>query len=147
MKVYTAAPYAARELVRGHREHLLAAGLEPVSSWVHETVKITEGTKGAAAALTDTEVRHHAKGDFRDIRGCALLLHYTAAYCAERLPEVDPAGFYSGGRHVETGYALARGIPVVVLGEAENVFQRAFAVGTFSSLARYLAWHRNEGYY
>jgi hypothetical protein len=46
----------------------------------------------------------------------------------------------SGGRHLEMGYALAKGYPVVIIGKRENVFQALPYFGRFDTLEEYLTW-------
>lgn len=116
MRAYLAAPYAARDEVRQTYLYALdAARIECTSTWLHEAHKINDGTTGAATALSDAEAMGHAVQDLRDVSGSDALVLLTAKHCGCE---------GGGGRHVEVGYALAREIPVVVVGEPENVFHR-----------------------
>lgn len=119
MKVYLAAPYAARETIREYGQQLTRVGFTVTASWLNETHEIHKGTAGAASDLPDEQVAKHASDDLRDIDGSDLLVTFAAN-------SLDlPDGFGgSGGRHVETGYAIAIGMPVLVVGEPENVFHR-----------------------
>lgn len=116
MKVYLAAPYAARETVRDYAAQLTRIGFTVTSSWLDEKHEINAGTSGAATALPDAQVAVHAASDFRDIDKSDLLVAITAKALG-----VEGG---SGGRHVETGYAMALNKPVLVVGEPENVFHR-----------------------
>lgn len=116
MKVYLAAPYAAREAIRPRAEELTRIGFKVTASWLGETHEIHGGTTGAATDLPDAQVAVHAATDLRDIDGSDLLVAFTAKALG------TDGG--SGGRHVETGYAIAKGMPVLVVGEPENVFHR-----------------------
>ncbi|HSV38716.1 MAG TPA: hypothetical protein VLI04_08150 [Nocardioidaceae bacterium] len=118
-RAYLAAPYAARERVAEYARDLVRHGIDVTASWLDETHEINEGTTGAATALQPEEVARHAATDLDDIARCDVLVLFTA-----RSLGFDPAEVASGGRHVETGYALAKGIPVLVIGEPENVFHR-----------------------
>lgn len=122
MKVYFAAPYAARDVVAGHVDDLdaLGLGVKCCSSWLTETQPIDAGTTGAATSLEERVVNEHALADLEDVRAADVLVVFTAASLGLELEETA-----SGGRHVETGYALALGRPVVVVGEAENIFHRS----------------------
>lgn len=111
LRAYLAAPYAARDLVR--------VGIDVTASWLDEEHEINEGTTGAATALHPDEVARHAATDLDDIERCDVLVLFTAASLG-----MDVADAASGGRHVETGYALAKNIPVIVIGPPENVFHR-----------------------
>lgn len=128
MKVYLAAPYAARELIRTYADEVRTVGIQVTSSWLDEKHEINEGTKGAATALSDEQVSNHAQADIREVRVSDLLVLFTAA--AVGMPDAK-----SGGRHVETGIALAGYKPVLVVGEPENVFHRTHGVFVFPD------WH------
>lgn len=116
MKIYLAAPYAARDAVRLRGQELTRIGFTVTASWLDETHEINSDTTGAATGLPDAQVAVHAATDLRDIDGSDLLVAFTAGALG-----VDGG---SGGRHVETGYAIALGMPVLVVGEPENVFHR-----------------------
>lgn len=119
MRAYLAAPYAARERVAVYARELVRCGIDVTASWLDETHEINEGTTGAATALHPEEVARHAATDLDDIERCDVLVLFTAGSLG-----FDVADVASGGRHVETGYALAKGIPVLIIGEPENVFHR-----------------------
>lgn len=119
MRAYLAAPYGAREQVAEHARELVHLGIDVTASWLDEKHEINAGTTGAATALDPEEVARHAATDLDDIARCDVLVLFTA-----RSLGFDPAEVASGGRHVETGYALAKNIPVIVIGEPENVFHR-----------------------
>lgn len=119
MKVYLAAPYGSRSQVRLYADELQAAGFDVTSTWLAETHEINAGTEGAATSLPDDVVAAHAETDLIDINLSDVLVLFTSAY-------VGVEG--GGGRHVETGYALAQGKPVIVVGEPENVFHRMLGV-------------------
>jgi nucleoside 2-deoxyribosyltransferase len=116
VKVYLAAPYAARDQVKDYAAELTRIGFTITSTWLNETHDINAGTTGAATGLSNDQVALHAAADLHDIDQSDLLVAITAKAVNER------GG--SGGRHVETGYAIALGKPVVVVGEPENVFHR-----------------------
>lgn len=125
MKVYLAAPYAARDLVREYADDLLAVGLVITSSWLSEEHDITPGTTGAATDLDAATVAQHVADDLAGVEVADLLVIFTeASVGVERS---------SGGRHVETGYALALGKRVLLVGEPENIFHRG--------LTRVADWH------
>lgn len=119
LRAYLAAPYAARDRVRDYARDLARIGIDVTASWLDEQHEINAGTTGAATALDPAEVARHAATDLDDIERCDVLVLFTAASLG-----LDQADVPSGGRHVETGYALAKGVPVIVVGEPENVFHR-----------------------
>ena len=123
MNVYLAGPYAARPTLHAYAGELEAIGYKVTATWLQETHDINEGTVAAATALPDNEVDAHARQDMRDIDAADLVVAFTAARAG-----VDAQQGGSGGRHVETGYALAKGKPVILVGQPENVFHRLATV-------------------
>ena len=124
MRVYLAAPYAARDALRNYADDLARFGHECTSSWLSEMTEISAGTVGVAPAITDEQASAHVFTDLRDVARSHALVMWT-------WPAAEPivtGGGNSGGRHVETGAAMAQGIPVVVIGEPENIFHRASGV-------------------
>lgn len=119
MKAYLAAPYAARAQVREFAAQLTRIGYTVTSSWLGETHEIAAGTVGAATAVGDDEVAAHARADLADIDRSDLLVLIT-----ESVADLVGGTATSGGRHVETGYAVALSKPVLVVGDPENVFHR-----------------------
>lgn len=139
MRVYLAAPYGARDDVRTYAAALTRAGFTVTSSWLDETHDIAPGTVGAATALADDAVDAHAVADLADIADSDALVLFTANYVAKE---------GGGGRHVETGVAIARGLPVVVIGAPENVFHRlrtgVTAVPNFPRAVEHLTLLRSQ---
>ena len=125
MRVYLAAPYAARDALRKCADDLTRLGHHCTSSWLKETSEIGAGTVGVAADITDEQAAAHVRTDLRDVRSSQAIVMWTWA-AAE--PIVVTGGGNSGGRHVEVGAAMAQGIPVVVIGEPENIFHRGDGV-------------------
>lgn len=115
MRVYLAAPYPSRDVLREYANDLFHIGFQVTSSWLLEEHEISPGTSGAAVDLPDDQVDKHALDDMADIDRSELLVLFT-----ENVVQ-GPSG---GGRHVETGYALAKGMPIIVVGDPENVFHR-----------------------
>ena len=113
---YLAGPYAARDRLREFAADLDMMLVDVTSSWLKETHEINSGTTGAATALTDEQVSQHALDDLDGVAAADLLVLITA--------EIAGVDGTSGGRHVETGFALGLGLPVVVVGKPENVFHR-----------------------
>ncbi len=105
-RVYLASRYSRRLEMLGLAQRLGEAGHEVTSRWIH--------------GLHDTlpEVRC-AIDDLDDIRASDLLVLFT---------EKPEAGYMSGGRHVEYGYAIGCGVRTIVVGPKENVFH--FLPGT-----------------
>lgn len=119
MKVYLAAPYGARSQVREFANQLTRIGFIVTSSWLEEMHEINAGTVGAAAAVKQDDVAAHARADLADIDRSDLLV-----LIAESVAELAGGTATSGGRHFESGYAVAQGKPMLVVGDPENVFHR-----------------------
>lgn len=125
MKVYLAAPYALRNVLRqSYLPMLIGAGHTSVTSWLNEQAPITAGTTGSAADVADLQAQAHVDQDIADILLADALVLVTWSQAALLDPRAV-AHPNSGGRHVETGIALAMRTPVVVWGtEPENIFHR-----------------------
>lgn len=121
MNVYLAAPYAARDALRKCADDLTRLGHRCTSSWLNETTEISDGTTGVAPAITDEQAAAHVRADLYDVGRSDALVVWTW----KAAEPIVTGGGNSGGRHVETGAAMAKGIPVVVIGEPENIFHRA----------------------
>ena len=95
------------------RRELEAYAAQLPDSWRSTARWLTGAHEGA----TDPDVlRRCAMEDLEDIRQSDVLVAFTEG------PDV---GHTSGGRHVETGYALSRGLTFIVVGPVENVFHHA----------------------
>lgn len=129
MKIYLAAPYAGRDTLKDHLSFWQDHGHEVTCGWVKGTRPLEASSFGVSEVSTDDEVRAHAEMDLADIDDADALVHYTGQYIAA-ISGLDPVAhnLHSGGRHVETGYALAKDKPVVVIGPMENIFQRGLCL-------------------
>jgi hypothetical protein len=133
MKVYVAAPYAARDHVR----ELFASWydtesdngwLDLTSGWLQDSNALHKGTLDATPDHSDELVRFRVGRDFSHIEQADALLLLTGRWVLDQGWVTDISQTTSGGRHVETGCAIALGIPVIVIGQPENVFHRAACV-------------------
>lgn len=110
MKLYLAARFSRLPELLGYKAELEADGFEVTSRWLlggHEYV----GTPDEEMPVEFSS--HCAAIDIEDIDRADLIVCFTEA------PRSGPA---RGGRHVEFGYALARGMPTLIVGHRENVF-------------------------
>lgn len=127
MKLYLAAPYAARDLIREHMApQFVAAGHTITSGWLQASREINPGHLGTSPASPLEDVMYHAGKDLEEVAAAQVLVHFTAGFLTARWPHLDSPRFqlHSGGRHTETGYALALHRSVLIMGEPENIFQR-----------------------
>jgi nucleoside 2-deoxyribosyltransferase len=111
IKVYLAGPYRARTILKDCADELDRIGYTVVCRWLDGD---HEGAPDAAADAPVEDRQRWAREDLQDVDACGVLVAFTA-------DAVGKAGA-SGGRHIETGYALARNKTVVLVGEPENVF-------------------------
>jgi nucleoside 2-deoxyribosyltransferase len=98
LTVYIAAPYPARRYAQAVMRLLELEDIGVTSTWLTQD----EDTSDATARL-----------DLADVARADVLV-------ALNEPEYSTMG--TGGRHVEFGYALALGKPIVLVGVRTNVF-------------------------
>jgi nucleoside 2-deoxyribosyltransferase len=108
-RVYLAGPFASRPILALARTELQQIGWTVSSRWPDSTEDSDTDTSAEVQAQA-------AVADLEDIRQASDLVVVFTAQSVGLRPAV------SGGRHVETGYALALRLPVIVVGEPENVF-------------------------
>lgn len=126
-RVYLAAPYASRDLCRVYAAELLDKGHVVTSQWIRADHEIREGVVDAAPDHSDAHLTLQTHADFADIESADIVILFTAAWCMINW-ELHRHQTISGGRHVEVGYALAKGKMVIVLGQPENIFHRGACV-------------------
>ena len=149
MKVYLAAPFAGRDVLKEQVPIWEKAGFEVTCGWVRSTRELTPEALGSSPQSSDEEAQLHAEMDLADVDAADALVHYTAAY----LQLLDPSlgdvthKLHSGGRHFESGYALANGKQVVVIGEPENIFQRGLCLSAMDveGAMEALRWSAEHG--
>ncbi len=106
MKVYLAAHYDRFPLMRSWRYRLGLAGIGVTSRWI-------DGGHELGDFPTDDQRARLAREDLEDLDAADVVVLFNPA-------EDHWAG--RGGRHVELGYAIGKGKPIVLVGERENVF-------------------------
>ena len=102
MKIYLSAAWHRREEMQEFRSRLQGEGFDVLSRWLDER----------AVGFTDREA---AEQDLDDIAGCDVFVTFTEA----------TREYFSGGRHVELGFAIGLGLKTYVAGPKENVFHSA----------------------
>ena len=135
MKIYLAARYSRREELCAYRKQLEAVGHTVQARWLngeHQLANdgtpigengaaLVEGTLRSGEQLSEHEQTERAAAlrskfaldDWEDVNAAELVINFT---------EPPRSKANRGGRHVEYGIALARGIPVIVVGYRENIF-------------------------
>jgi nucleoside 2-deoxyribosyltransferase len=106
LRVYIAAPWVRRDEAKAVGERLIAAGHEVTSRWFQHQGDPNDST---GSTLDQIEVRRQAGEDVIDVcRADALVVLNLEK---------------SEGKAVETGIAIANGIPVISVGKRSNIFQ------------------------
>lgn len=120
---YLAARYTRRLELVGYRAVLESLGHKVPARWLNGSHQLDNqgrpiGETGEllfenGSADADHYRQKFAQDDYDDVLTADVLIAFT---------EQPRPGHSRGGRHVELGIALGRGIPVVVVGPRENVF-------------------------
>lgn len=112
MRIYLAARYSRREEMCGYAELLRAKGYTVDARWLSppETVALEVESAMEEAPMSGY---HFAQEDIEDLDKAGVVVCFT---------EVSNSPFTRGGRHVEYGYALAKGKTLFIVGPRENVF-------------------------
>lgn len=116
MRFYLAARYSRMEEMRHCRVSLEALGHDVTSRWINGSHQISESQDGDSGADDEKTValrQEYGMEDLRDVCAADVLIAFT---------ETPRCGPTRGGRHVEMGLAMGRGIPVIVCGPRENIF-------------------------
>lgn len=109
ISIYLAGPWARREEVREARKAFLAAGIRVNAQWLDVELKEGAGDTAESQAAAGYDMAVEARRDVADIAE-------SDAMVVMNLEK-------SEGKAVEQGYALYRGMPIIVVGKRTNVFQ------------------------
>lgn len=124
-RVYIAAPFAARDALRDHAAQLTRIGMSCTSDWLQDQTAIASGV-GSAPDLPDDDIAKAARKDLENVAAADCIVQFTGlAIEALHIPGAVGPMLHTGGRHIELGYALARGRKAIVIGNPENIFQRS----------------------
>ena len=122
----------SREAAQDLKSRLNAAGYHITSRWITEDTKFNEGI----GAYSDEERRSIAEMDEEDVRAAEAGLILLAELPGKTVP---------GGKHVETGIAIALGRPIYVIGRRENIFHWHPSVRIFETLEQLLEYLKLVG--
>lgn len=111
MRIYLTARFGRRDEMRQHRETLKAIGHEVTSRWLDEA----DCVPPRQAAMVDVD----------DLIQSECVIVFT---------ETSEAGYTTGGRHVELGFAIATTLPILMVGPRENVFCHLDCVNNFETM-------------
>lgn len=115
MKVYLAARFSQKNEIAKLAEELRAAGVEVTSRWLNEKAP----ANSTMDQYSDEYLRETAAIDLEDIDAADALVLFTVN---PKEPTVR------GGRHTEFGYAMGRGLGLMIVGPRENIFHYLPAV-------------------
>jgi nucleoside 2-deoxyribosyltransferase len=125
---YFAARYSRHAELRAYRDQLLEAFPDAgvTSGWIDPRPGDEED---CAPDMLDTEPARcwqFADIDLADIDAADIFVSFTG-----------PVG--RGGRHIEHGYAMARGLRIVIVGPRDNIFHCAPDTEVYPSWPEFLA--------
>jgi len=122
MKLYLAARYTRKDEIRGYAYYLTTEGFYTITStWFLEP----HDPAVTLAEVTPANLQEYAHRDLAEIDAADALLLFS---------ESDQTWNKRGGRHVEYGYALAKGKRIFVVGPHENIFHYVQGVTHFDTL-------------
>ncbi len=121
----------SQETAKMVSDGLVALGHEVTARWITSDTKFSHGL----TSYSDEERIHLTLMDEEDVHAAKDGLVLIA--------EAE-GRFVPGGKHVETGMALALGRPVYVIGRRENLFHWHPRVRVFASLEDFFAWLANQ---
>jgi hypothetical protein len=125
MRIYLAARYSRRAELIAYMAEVEALGHRVTSRWLREDHELPIGASAAAGV-------RFAREDYEDLTSADLCISFTEE-------PVKAGGRNRGGRHVEFGIALGRGLRLVVIGHRENVFHYMPRVRFYASWERFLS--------
>jgi nucleoside 2-deoxyribosyltransferase len=132
VRVYLAASFSRQSEMRVIALRLEMAGVCVTSRWLHENQGMKHGN------AREKFMRECAFTDLQDVRDADMLVRFTD----DLIPSTIPSYLGTGARHFETGYALALGKPIVVVGGRQNVFDflpNVVHIKDADALVRYLS--------
>ena len=123
--LYFAGRYGRRGELRRYARELRSMGITVTSRWL-------DGAQESDSNGSPEQAMRHAMDDLEDLNLADVLVAFTEG--------PDPAPNRArGGRHVEFGYALAKGMRICVVGHRENVFCYLPDVEHFENFAAFKA--------
>ena len=116
MKIYLAGKYSRKEELIGYAKELAELGHSVVSSWLWTSLDDPQAKEVEVATESVPQLAGEvfALWDMIDLYNADMLVSFTEPVRGENKDR--------GGRHVELGVALARGMMIIIVGPRENVF-------------------------
>jgi hypothetical protein len=109
MKIYLAAAFSRQAEMKQVAFQLIGRGFEVTSQWLTNTPGVIKGKK---ARMQDAFM------DINDLREADILVRFSDDLTKDSIP----AKLGSGARMFEFGMAWERGMPIVVVGGRQNIF-------------------------
>lgn len=119
MRVYLASRFGRRLELLDHARELERVGITVTSRWIRGEHEAEGDDLRDRRALA----RRYALEDLADLELADVVISFTE--------EPGVGGRARGGRHVEFGYAYARGKRLAIVGPLENVFHALLGVMRF----------------
>ena len=126
-KIYLSSRYSRQKELRKYAKYLEEEGNIITSSWLY--------SEGDESVETEENIKKSAYKNLSDI------LYADFVLCFSEEPD-NPYG--RGGRHIETGYSLGKGIPVIVIGPVENSFHRLNEIKHFETWEDFVEFFLEE---
>lgn len=130
--VYLSGQFEDRPVLRNVRDALVQIGLRVTSRWLDGESSIP-ATAFAHEAGSAARLATIAYQDVEDIRAADVVVVFNPP---------DACNVGRGGRHVETGYALALRRRVVLVGTRGNVFHWMPEVAVLEDWSELVNWFR-----
>ncbi len=119
-KIYVSATFARMMEARQIAERLIAEGHEITSTWVYQVLPNQNNP------VQPGKAKEYGDRDLEETLKSTLLIQLTGDP-----KDIVPTG---GGRHIEFGIALAKQIPIIIIGPRENVFHHIEGVMVVASV-------------
>ncbi len=129
---YLAARFSRKPEMQFRAHDLVKDGIVVTSRWMRPDYRWNGVPEDA---ISEYELALCAMDDLEDIGNADVFVAFT---------EQPSAGYTSGGRHVEAGYAIALGKPVLVVGPRENIFYGLPGVSVVPDWETARAWLRDH---
>jgi nucleoside 2-deoxyribosyltransferase len=127
LKLYIASRYWRRLELSGYAAELNAMGHCVTSRWIRGDHEMKDEKP------SHEEARRFAEEDLHDLFRADMFVAFTES-------PGEAQGRARGGRHVELGFALAKGKAVIVVGHRENVFCHLPEVRQFPDFHEFKCW-------
>lgn len=127
IKAYIAAGYSRKEEVAVVAKELESIGVVVISKWHKERAK----PQTSLSDCTESFLRRNAKKDIRELTEANYFVMLSVN------PDIP---FKRGGSCVENGFAIAKGLPVLVIGPKQHIFHYLPGVKRVDTIEQAKRW-------